>query len=158
MNQRARGGARSTTTMSALLIAANLGCHANAQELKLAGTQNLEVMLSDTPQFTANQLSSPTPLAVPAGQTCAVVHGDAAEALDEQRVRLLRFQRARHRRRGWAGSTARRSSCARPCWKGSRPAVFTWIKAASDAPREGGGSRPITRDYVDVDWFRVTRR
>jgi iron complex outermembrane receptor protein len=104
MNHRVRGGAHSTTTMSALLIAANLGCHANAQEvdapkaeetkvivtgtrlvsrgflaptpvttvdaqeLKLAGTQNLEVMLSDTPQFTANQLSSPTANTVQPGQ------------------------------------------------------------------------------------------
>ena len=103
-NQRVRGGAHSTTSISALLIAANLGCHANAQEaeapkveetkvivtgtrlvsrgflaptpvttvdaqeLKLAGTQNLEVMLSDTPQFTANQLSSPTANTVQPGQ------------------------------------------------------------------------------------------
>ncbi|PQO97331.1 TonB-dependent receptor [Massilia phosphatilytica] len=93
-----------TTSISALLIAANLGGHANAQEadapkaeetkvivtgtrlvsrgflaptpvttvdaqeLKLAGTQNLEVMLSDTPQFTANQLSSPTANTVQPGQ------------------------------------------------------------------------------------------
>lgn len=92
------------TSLSALLIAANLGGHANAQEadapkveetkvivtgsrlvsrgflaptpvttvdaqeLKLAGTQNLEVMLSDTPQFTANQLSSPTANTVQPGQ------------------------------------------------------------------------------------------
>jgi outer membrane receptor protein involved in Fe transport len=92
------------TSISALLIAANLGGHANAQEadapkveetkvivtgsrlvsrgflaptpvttvdaqeLKLAGTQNLEVMLSDTPQFTANQLSSPTANTVQPGQ------------------------------------------------------------------------------------------
>ena len=104
MNQRARGGAHPTTSISALLIAAHLGCHANAQEaeapkaeetkvivtgsrlvsrgflaptpvttvdaqeLKLAGTQNLEVMLSDTPQFTANQLSSPTANTVQPGQ------------------------------------------------------------------------------------------
>jgi outer membrane receptor protein involved in Fe transport len=103
-NQRVRSGAHSTTSISALLIAANLGCHANAQEadppraedtkvivtgsrlvsrgflaptpvttvdaqeLKLAGTQNLEVMLSDTPQFTANQLSSPTANTVQPGQ------------------------------------------------------------------------------------------
>ncbi len=40
----------------------------DAQELKLAGTQNLEVLLSDTPQFTANQLSSPTANTVQAGQ------------------------------------------------------------------------------------------
>jgi iron complex outermembrane receptor protein len=38
------------------------------QELKLSGTQNLEVLLSDTPQFTANQLSSPTANTVQAGQ------------------------------------------------------------------------------------------
>lgn len=38
------------------------------QELKLTGTQNLEVLLSDTPQFTANQLSSPTANTVQAGQ------------------------------------------------------------------------------------------
>ncbi|MFS2217601.1 TonB-dependent receptor domain-containing protein [Telluria sp. Tellsp104] len=99
-----RARAHHTTTMSALLIAANLGCHANAQEadapkpeenkvvvtgsrlasrgflaptpvttvdaqeLKLTGTQNLEVMLSDTPQFTANQLSSPTANTVQPGQ------------------------------------------------------------------------------------------
>jgi outer membrane receptor protein involved in Fe transport len=102
-NQRVRG-AHSTTSISALLIAANFGCHASAQEadapkveetkvivtgtrlvsrgflaptpvttvdaqeLKLAGTQNLEVMLSDTPQFTANQLSSPTANTVQPGQ------------------------------------------------------------------------------------------
>jgi iron complex outermembrane receptor protein len=40
----------------------------DAQELKLSGTQNLEVLLSDTPQFTANQLSSPTANTVQAGQ------------------------------------------------------------------------------------------
>jgi outer membrane receptor protein involved in Fe transport len=40
----------------------------DAQELKLTGTQNLEVLLSDTPQFTANQLSSPTANTVQAGQ------------------------------------------------------------------------------------------
>lgn len=38
------------------------------QELKLTGTQNLEVLLSDTPQFTANQLSSPTANTMQAGQ------------------------------------------------------------------------------------------
>ena len=38
------------------------------QELQLSGTQNLEVMLSDTPQFTANQLSSPTANTVQPGQ------------------------------------------------------------------------------------------
>ena len=42
-------------------------------------------------------------------------------------------------------------------WKGSRPAVFTWIKSDTDAPKQGGGPRAIVRDYVDVDWFRVTR-
>lgn len=38
------------------------------QELKLTGAQNLEGLLSDTPQFTANQLSSPTANTVQAGQ------------------------------------------------------------------------------------------
>jgi hypothetical protein len=41
-------------------------------------------------------------------------------------------------------------------WKGSRPAVFTWIKGDTDESREGGGVKAIVRDYVDVDWFRVT--
>ena len=43
-------------------------------------------------------------------------------------------------------------------WKGSRPAVFTWIKGDTDAPRQGGGPTTIVRDYVDVDWFRVSPR
>jgi hypothetical protein len=104
VNKRARGRAHRTTSISALLIAANLSCQAgaqeadapkpeenkvivtgtrlvsrgflaptpvttvDAQELKLSGTQNLEVMLSDTPQFTANQLSSPTANTVQPGQ------------------------------------------------------------------------------------------
>ena len=38
------------------------------QELKLSGTQSLETLLSDTPQFTASQLSSPTANTVQAGQ------------------------------------------------------------------------------------------
>lgn len=38
------------------------------QELKLAGTQNVDVMLSDTPQFTGSQLNSPTANTVQAGQ------------------------------------------------------------------------------------------
>jgi len=40
-------------------------------------------------------------------------------------------------------------------WKGSRPGVFTYIRADSD---EGKASRPvdrIERNYIDVDWFRV---
>jgi outer membrane receptor protein involved in Fe transport len=41
------------------------------QELQLSGTQALETMLSDTPQFTANQLSSPTANTVQAGQPVA---------------------------------------------------------------------------------------
>ncbi len=32
----------------------------DAQEVKLTGTQNLDVMLADTPQFTGSQLNSPT--------------------------------------------------------------------------------------------------
>ena len=38
------------------------------QELKLTGTQNLDVLLSDTPQFTGSQLNSPTSNTVQAGQ------------------------------------------------------------------------------------------
>ncbi|WP_323144754.1 TonB-dependent receptor domain-containing protein [Massilia phyllosphaerae] len=126
-NHRKHSGARSRArragSLSAMLIAANLGCQASAQtaapppdlatattdapaadtrpavtgeqnkvvvtgtrlinrgflaptpvttvdqqELQLSGTQNLEVMLSDTPQFTANQLSSPTANTVQPGQ------------------------------------------------------------------------------------------
>src|SRR5215217_9456700 len=40
----------------------------DAQELKVTGTQNLETLLTDTPQFTANQLSSPTANTMQAGQ------------------------------------------------------------------------------------------
>ena len=40
-------------------------------------------------------------------------------------------------------------------WKGSRPAVFTYIRADND---EGKSGRPVDRieqNYIDVDWFRV---
>ncbi|GGX86850.1 family 43 glycosylhydrolase [Massilia dura] len=40
-------------------------------------------------------------------------------------------------------------------WKGSRPAVFTYIRSDAD---EGKADRPpdtIQRNYIDVDWFRV---
>ncbi|TFW31423.1 TonB-dependent receptor domain-containing protein [Duganella callida] len=40
----------------------------DATELKVSGTQNLENLLNDTPQFTANQLNSPTANTVQAGQ------------------------------------------------------------------------------------------
>ncbi len=40
----------------------------DSQELKLSGTQNLDVMLTDTPQFTGSQLNSPTANTVQAGQ------------------------------------------------------------------------------------------
>jgi iron complex outermembrane receptor protein len=40
----------------------------DAQELKVSGTQNLENLLNDTPQFTANQLNSPTANTMQAGQ------------------------------------------------------------------------------------------
>jgi iron complex outermembrane receptor protein len=40
----------------------------DAQELKVTGTQNLETLLTDTPQFTANQFSSPTANTMQAGQ------------------------------------------------------------------------------------------
>ncbi|MFT4077068.1 MAG: TonB-dependent receptor [Asticcacaulis sp.] len=38
------------------------------QELKLSGTQNVDVLLSSTPQFTGSQLNSPTANTVQAGQ------------------------------------------------------------------------------------------
>ena len=38
------------------------------QELKLSGTQTLDVLLADTPQFTGSQLNSPTANTVQAGQ------------------------------------------------------------------------------------------
>ena len=40
----------------------------DAQEIKLTGTQSLETLLSDSPQFTPNQLSSPTANTIQAGQ------------------------------------------------------------------------------------------
>ncbi|QGZ38194.1 TonB-dependent receptor-like protein [Pseudoduganella flava] len=40
----------------------------DAQELKVTGTQNLETLLTDTPQFAASQLSSPTANTMQAGQ------------------------------------------------------------------------------------------
>jgi hypothetical protein len=43
-------------------------------------------------------------------------------------------------------------------WKGSRPAVFTYIKSDIDEPRAPPGTikHVITHNYVDVDWFRVS--
>lgn len=38
------------------------------QEMKLSGTQNVDVLLTDTPQFTGSQLNSPTANTVQAGQ------------------------------------------------------------------------------------------
>ncbi|RZJ07398.1 MAG: glycosyl hydrolase 43 family protein [Rubrivivax sp.] len=38
-------------------------------------------------------------------------------------------------------------------WKGSRPALFTYIKA--DVDEERAPPHPIAQNYVDVDWFRV---
>lgn len=40
----------------------------DSQEVLLSGTQNLDVLLSDSPQFTANQLNSPTANTMQAGQ------------------------------------------------------------------------------------------
>ena len=40
----------------------------DAQEVKLSGAQNLDVLLTDTPQFTGSQLNSPTANTVQAGQ------------------------------------------------------------------------------------------
>lgn len=34
-------------------------------------------------------------------------------------------------------------------WKGSRPALFTYVKAQADAP--------VAQGHVDIDWFRVSR-
>ena len=43
-------------------------------------------------------------------------------------------------------------------WKGSRPAVFTYIKSENDeAASSADASNRIGRNYIDVDWFRVTR-
>jgi beta-xylosidase len=43
-------------------------------------------------------------------------------------------------------------------WKGSRPAVFTYIKSDTDEARGSGTSgAPIGKNYIDVDWFRVRR-
>lgn len=40
-------------------------------------------------------------------------------------------------------------------WKGSRPALFTYVK--SDAGAAGAvGAGPAGRPYIDVDWFRVS--
>jgi beta-xylosidase len=40
-------------------------------------------------------------------------------------------------------------------WKGSRPALFTYIKAESDAPKSAEPGHRIEQNYVDVDWVRV---
>ena len=42
-------------------------------------------------------------------------------------------------------------------WKGSRPALFTYIKADADEPKPAASNKAaITRNYIDVDWFRVS--
>jgi len=40
-------------------------------------------------------------------------------------------------------------------WKGSRPALFTYIKAEADAPKGAQAGHRIERNYVDIDWVRV---
>ncbi|HEX8601293.1 MAG TPA: hypothetical protein VF774_01500, partial [Pseudoduganella sp.] len=40
-------------------------------------------------------------------------------------------------------------------WKGSRPAVFTYIRADSDEGKSTGPVDRIEQNYIDVDWFRV---
>jgi beta-xylosidase len=41
-------------------------------------------------------------------------------------------------------------------WKGSRPAVFTYIRDEADEARSSGQpGRRITQNYIDIDWFRV---
>lgn len=42
-------------------------------------------------------------------------------------------------------------------WKGSRPAVFTYIKSDSDEARSARAPNRIDRNYIDIDWFRVTQ-
>ena len=71
---QATAGADSTTVVVTGSRLASRGFKAptpvtvvDAQELKLTGTQNLDVMLSDTPQFTGSQLNSPTANTVQAG-------------------------------------------------------------------------------------------
>jgi hypothetical protein len=42
-------------------------------------------------------------------------------------------------------------------WKGSRPAVFTYIKSDTDEVQSTQTSRnQIKQNYIDVDWFRVS--
>lgn len=40
-------------------------------------------------------------------------------------------------------------------WKGSRPAVFTYVRADSDEGKSAGPPDRIREHYIDVDWFRV---
>jgi len=40
-------------------------------------------------------------------------------------------------------------------WKGSRPALFTYIKSDTDAARTAEANHRIARNYVDIDWVRV---
>lgn len=42
-------------------------------------------------------------------------------------------------------------------WKGSRPAVFTYIKADMDEAKASPAAPagPIDKNYIDIDWFRV---
>ncbi len=43
-------------------------------------------------------------------------------------------------------------------WKGSRPGLFTYIKADDDEAKQAGAAGRIVENFVDVDWFRVSRR
>lgn len=40
-------------------------------------------------------------------------------------------------------------------WKGSRPAVFTYLRSDSDEAKASAPPGQIQRNYIDVDWFRV---
>jgi hypothetical protein len=40
-------------------------------------------------------------------------------------------------------------------WKGSRPAVFTYVRADADEGRSGRPAGQVRQNYIDVDWFRV---
>ncbi|WP_338761456.1 glycoside hydrolase 43 family protein [Massilia sp. METH4] len=43
-------------------------------------------------------------------------------------------------------------------WKGSRPGVFTYVRASEDEPRSNATPDQIRRNYIDIDWFRVARQ
>jgi hypothetical protein len=40
-------------------------------------------------------------------------------------------------------------------WKGSRPALFTFIRSETDEGKADRAPNRIRNNYIDVDWFRV---